>query len=121
MFYKIKSIFNPINWLIPIQICIIIFCLGIIFTKYTYSANEKKDKEFKCIYLIEKQSLLTQLNNNYGEIEIFRGLSVKGQYFIEFFINPSTKSWTVLGTNVNKVCIFDFGIRAQIKKLGQGV
>jgi hypothetical protein len=121
MFYKIKTIFNPVDCLIPIRICIIIFCLGIIFTNYAYSANEKESQKIQCIPISEKDSLLTKLKNIYGENKIFIGLSSKGTHFIELFINSDTGSWTILGTNPTKVCIFDFGMQGKIKILGQDV
>lgn len=124
MFYKIRTILNPIAWLIPLHVCIIIFCVGLLFTKHVYSANGQGPQGIQCVPLIEKNNLVAKLENEMGEVSIFVGASSKDIHTIEVFVNPNTKNWTVLGTNLMKVCILDFGIHGQIKKLkalGQGV
>ena len=124
MFYKIRTILNPIDWLIPLHICIIIFCIGLLFTKHAYSANGQESQGIQCVPLIEKNNLIAKLENEMGEVSIFIGVSSKDIHTIEVFINLNTKSWTVLGTNLMKVCILDFGMHGQIKNLkevGQGV
>jgi hypothetical protein len=124
MFYKIRTIFNPIQWLLPINICIIIICMGMLFTKHVYSANGQEVQAVQCLSLNEKANLITKLEEEMGEVSIFVGLSAKDIHTIEIFINSKTGSWTVVGTNLEKVCILDFGIQGQVKKLkelGQGV
>ena len=124
MFYKIRTMFNLIDWLIPLHICIIIFCVGLLFTKHVYSANGQVVQGIQCVPLIEKNNLVAKLEKKMGEISIFIGTSSKDVHTIEVFVNPNTKSWTVLGTNLMKVCILDFGMHGQIKNLkevGQGV
>ena len=124
MFYKIKDMLKPIEWVLPINICVIIICMGMLFTKHVYSANGQEVQVVQCFSLNEKVNLITKLEEEMGEVSIFIGLSSKDIHTIEIFINSKTGSWTVVGTNVEKVCILDFGMQGKIKKLkelGQGV
>jgi len=122
MFYNIKN--TILDWLVPINICIIIICLGMLLTKDVYSANGQTPVPLQCVPAAEKLKVIEKLENELGEILIFSGFSSKDIHSIEVFINPETGTWTVIGTNLMKVCILDYGVQGQIKnlnKLGQGV
>ena len=122
MFYNIKD--TILDWLVPIYVCIIIICLGMLFTKDVYSANGQIPVQLQCVPAAEKPKVIKKLENELGEILIVSGLSSKDLHSIEVYLNPDTGTWTAIGTNLMKICILDYGVQGQIKnlnKLGQGV
>ena len=122
MFYNIKD--TILDWLVPIYVCIIIICLGMLFTKDVYSANGQIPVPLQCVPAAEKLKVIEKLENELGEILIVSGLSSKDLHSIEVYLNPDTGTWTAIGTNLMKICILDYGVQGQIKnlnKLGQGV
>ena len=40
---------------------------------------------------------------------------------VEVFVNPTTGTWTAIGTDTLKVCILDFGAQGEVTELGKHI
>jgi hypothetical protein len=62
-----------------------------------------------CGPIDQKDSFIKNLEKSYKELRMFRGLSKKSGHIFEFYYNPKSLSFTVIGTTTTHVCILDWG------------
>tara|TARA_R100001244_G_scaffold70508_1_gene57193 strand:+ start:32 stop:379 length:348 start_codon:yes stop_codon:yes gene_type:complete len=62
-----------------------------------------------CGPIDKKDSFIKNLEKSYTELKIFRGLSTKSGHIFEFYYNPKSLTFTVLGITATHVCILDWG------------
>jgi hypothetical protein len=80
-----------------------------------------------CGPIDQKDSFIKNLEKSYNELKIFRGLSTKSGHIFEFYYNPKSLTYTVLGITTTHVCMLDWGENGEfifkspkkdIKKIG---
>ena len=88
------------------------FCIVLLFAGTAYAQISLSTKVYECIPIMDKDKLIAQIND-IGETFLFSRLSEKGPHLVEVYMDTETGTWTALGTDTVKVCILDFGRKAE--------
>lgn len=62
-----------------------------------------------CGPINQKDTFIKNLEKSYKELKMFRGLSLKSGHVFQFYYNPKSLTFTVLGITATHVCILDWG------------
>lgn len=70
----------------------------------------------------DRQAILNNLGNKYGERRVAQGLTLPNKQIAEFFLNRSTGTWTFVITHASGVtCIISLGTDADVFAVPQSL
>ena len=77
---------------------------------FLFTLNASARTVMAPVFCGKTDELVNALKNKYGEIQISAGPSKTGRTLYRVFVNPTTKTFTVLGTSPEGSCVVAAGV-----------